>query len=331
LKKWTTRKIEKLFRKNIYSTNLQNDEFKKLIPVAQREQRGRINARFWTQEQLPDLGKRYGFLKTPEECQVACVYTAKGGVLKTTLSFNIARAAAFNGVKTLVIGLDVQCSITDLLSKNLDQYDSIDDIQSPPGLYNVIKGESNINEVIQVSDLPTLHYIPENPELSLLEHEFGAKDHKVKNLKELIEPLREKYDFIIFDCSPSWSILIKNALFSSNHIISPLGCDVGSFRSVSQNIQRITGFKEENDLVWNSFTMIPTLKENSKISSQIEAQYKSEYGDFTSINSIRRTVVGQESSLKFESVFEDSPNSPLSTDYFEIIKEIWSKVGGVNG
>lgn len=331
MKKWTTRKIEKLFRTNIYSTNLQNDESKKLIPVAQREQRGRINARFWTQEQLPDLGKRYGFLKPPEECQVACAYTAKGGVLKTTLSFNIARAAAFNGVRTLVIGLDVQCSITDLLSRNLDQYDSIDDILSPPGLYNVFKGEYNINEVIQVSDLPTLHYIPENPELSLLEHEFGAKDHKIKNLKELIEPLKNKYDLIIFDCSPSWSILIKNALYAADHIVSPLGCDVGSYRSVNQNIQRISGFKAENDLKWKSFTMVPTLKENTKISSQIEAQYKSEYGDFTSINSIRRTVIGQESSLKFESVFEDSPQSPLSDEYFDIIKEIWVKIGEANG
>ena len=159
----------------------------------------------------------------------------------------------------------------------------------------------------------------------------GKDSIKIKNLKKLIEPLKSSYDLILFDCSPSWSVVIKNALLVSDHIISPLGCDVGSYRSVSQNIQRIAGFRDDNSLEWSSFTMIPTLKENSKISSQIEAQYRSEYSEYTSINSVRRTVIGQENSLKFETVFEDSPTSPLSADYYDIIREVWSKIGAVRG
>lgn len=326
--KWTTRKVEKIFSKRLYSNILQNDEERGLVPKAHREQRGKVSARYWTTEQLPELGERYGFMKKPESCQVACVYTAKGGVLKTTFAFNLARTAALNGIKTLVIGLDVQCSITDLLSKNLDQYDSIDDVKSPPGLYSVVKGENKLKDVIQVSDLPTLHYLPENPNISLLEHEFSSRDNKIDNLKRFITPLKKDYEFIIFDCSPSWSVVIKNALLFSDHIISPLGCDVGSYRSVSQNIQRIAGFRDENDLTWKSFNMIPTLRENSKISAQIEAQYRSEYGDFCSNNSIKRTVVGQESALKFKTVFEDSPTSQLSGNYYDLINEIWAAIKG---
>ena len=330
--KWTTRKVEKLFKKRLYSNILQKEEAKELIPPAKREQRGKVSARFWTTDQLPGLGSRYGFIKAPSTCQIACVYTAKGGVLKTTLAFNIARTAALNGVKTLVVGLDVQCSITDLLSKNLDQYESIEDVQSPPGLYSVVKGDYKIHEVIQVCDLPTLHYLPENPNISLLEHEFSSRDNKIDSISKLISPLKDKYNFIIFDCSPSWSVVIKNALLASNHIISPLGCDVGSYRSVSQNIQRISQFKNENDLSWDSFSVIPTLRENSKISAQIEAQYRTEYGDLCSNNSIRRTVLGQENSLKFKTVFEDAPSSSLSDNYFDLIKELWGKVeGATNG
>ena len=78
--------------------------------------------------------------------------------------------------------------------------------------------------------------------------------------------------------------------------------------------------------------MIPTLRENSKISAQIEAQYRSEYGEFCSNNSIRRTVIGQENSLKFKTVFEDAPKTQLSENYFDLIKELWVKIeGDANG
>ena len=95
---WTTRKIEKVFRKKLHNINLQNDEKKGLIPIPNRIQRGKIKARYWTQDQIPKLGERYGFLKKPKSCQTICLYTAKGGVLKTTLAFNLARATALNGL-----------------------------------------------------------------------------------------------------------------------------------------------------------------------------------------------------------------------------------------
>lgn len=328
-KLWTSSKITKLFRTDISSLSLIRAEENGKIPEAVRLTRGSIQARAWKQSDLPDIGRIYGFLKEPKETQVVAVYTAKGGVLKTTFSYNLARTAALNGIKTLVIGLDVQSSITDLLSYELDQYETLEDIKTTPGLYDVTgRDPLPIEQVIQVSDLPTLHYIPESIRLNFLEQSIRDAKKREHFLERLIEPLKSKYKLIIFDNAPSWSFLIQNALAAANHVVSPIGCDVGSFKSVTQNIEIITQFQEEMGLQWQSFSLIPTLREKTKLSSQIEAQYRQLYPDFITTNAIKRAATGQESAIRQSSVFESDPNSSLAHDYFEILTEVWSRIAG---
>ena len=114
---WTSSDIQKLFRldERIKSRQtLFNAEERGEIPTASRAARGKQQVRHWNSEQLPEIGLKFGFLAKPKEQQVLCVYTAKGGVLKTTLAYSLARILAINGIKTLIIGLDIQCSITDI-------------------------------------------------------------------------------------------------------------------------------------------------------------------------------------------------------------------------
>lgn len=328
-KLWTASKVTKLFRTEIPTTTLIRAEEQKRIPEAIRLTRGKIQARAWRQEQLPDLGRVYGFMKEPNETQIITVYTPKGGVLKSTTCYTLARTAALNGIPTLVVGLDVQGSITKLLSKPMDEYDSIDDIVEPAGLYEATGvNPTPIEQVIQVSDLPTLHYIPESLSLTLLEQNIRDAKKREFFLSKAIEPLKSKYKLIFFDNAPNWSFLIQNALTAANHVISPLGCDPESYRSVNRNIEIITQFQQEMDLQWDSFTVIPTLRENTKISSQIEAAYRRSFSDFITASAIRRAVIGQESSLRQVTVFESDPSSLLAQDYFETIKELWPKIAG---
>jgi len=81
------------------------------LPKASR-QAGSIPTRVWDAEQLPKFGEKYGFLPKMHRPFVLTVFTSKGGVLKTTIALNIARMAALHNIRTLVIGLDLQCDIT---------------------------------------------------------------------------------------------------------------------------------------------------------------------------------------------------------------------------
>ena len=101
---WTSSDIQKLFRldERIKSRQtLFNAEERGEIPTAARIARGKQQIRHWTLEQLPEIGSRFGFLKKPKEPQIICIYTAKGGVLKTTLAYSLARILAINGSKRL--------------------------------------------------------------------------------------------------------------------------------------------------------------------------------------------------------------------------------------
>ena len=327
---FTPNKILKLFRSDKTKHALFKSEEMGTIPKAERIKWGQHFVRAWQKKDLPAIGKAYGFLSIPSAQRVIAIYTAKGGVLKTTVSYNLARMIALNGIKTLVIGLDVQCSITDLLS-TAQQEETIEDIRPINGLYEATKppadGGVTIDEIIKVSNIPTLHYIPETVNLNKLEQKIRDEKKREHFLARFITELKQNYDVIIFDNSPNWNFLIQNSLVAADIVISPMGCDIGTYRAVNQNIQLINDFKNEMELNWKNFIIIPTLLENTKLSLQIVSQYNTLYPELITKASIRRAVKGQESSLQNCSVIESDPSSPLANDYYDVITELWTKMG----
>lgn len=325
----TPNKILKLFRSDKTKHALFKSEETGLIPKAERIKWGKHFVRAWSHSDLPTIGKTYGFLPAPSAQKIISIYTAKGGVLKTTFSYNLARILAINGIKTLVIGLDVQCSITDLLSP-VQKEENIENLHPINGLYEATKssadGGVSIENIIKISDIPTLHYIPETVNLNKLEQRIRDEKKREYFLARFTEFFKDNYDVIIFDNSPNWNFLIQNSLAAANVVISPMGCDVGTYRAVNQNIQLINDFKSDMDLEWKNFIIIPTLLENTKLSLQIVSQYNTLYPELITKASIRRAVKGQESLLQNCSVIESDPSSPLANDYYDVITEIWTKI-----
>jgi chromosome partitioning protein len=327
---WTSTAISKLFRINDRYKSRQtllNAESRKEIPEARREKRGNTEVRVWSTNQLPEIGKKFGFLTPPKEQLIISTYTSKGGILKTSISHNISRVFALNNIKTLVIGLDIQLSITESLQPS-QTIDSLDDYTSDNsfGLYHYLKNEIPLDKVIKKTDIPTLDYIPETPELNALEKLLRHTTRKEYFLLDNLIPHLNTYDVIIFDNSPSWNCLIENALTASNHIISPIGCEIGSYRALMQHLEFIDSFKKAMKLNWQSKLLIPTLLEKTKISQQIYGSYLNEYGDLVVPTPIRRSVKGHEASVLGISVIEHDSSSPLASDYYDMITSLWSNM-----
>lgn len=330
MKTWMPNDIIKLFRTDKTKTRLFRDEEKNIIPKAQRLERGKSNVRAWETKDLPGIGKFYGFLPPPTELKLISIYTPKGGVLKSTFAFNLARMLAINNIKVLVIGLDVQCTIThNLCPGREDEISSLDQINETHGLFELINANikgNGISKIIMPTDLPTLHYIPESSNLNFLEQRIRDETKREFTLSRLIEPVKNDYDVVIFDNSPNWNFLIQNSLVAATDVISPIACDIETFRSLTQNIKMIDEFKEKMDLHWSNFILIPTKVARTKLSTQIEAEYRRSFADFITAGSIRDAVVGQESSLEQLSVIECVPKSPLADDYYEVVIDIWKRI-----
>lgn len=328
-KNWTPNEVVKLYRIEKTKTSLLRDEASGLIPKAKRVKRGKTEIRIWEQRDLPDIGKHHGFLKPPTSTKIISVYTPKGGVLKSTIALNLARMLALNGIKTLVIGLDVQCTVTHNLSKD-EEINTVDDIKDVYGLHESAKlkeeGGCSIEDAVHETDLPTLFYIPESSNLNLLEQRIRDESRREHFIERLLKPLKDQFEVIIFDNSPNWNFLIQNSLAAATDVICPIACDIETFRSLTQNIQMINDFKAKMELDWANFILIPTKVERTKLSTQIEAQYRTLFPELITASSIRVAAKGQESSLEKLSVIEYDAASQLADDYYGIVKDIWNRI-----
>jgi chromosome partitioning protein len=326
--KYTINDITKLFRITKTKTSIYNDEKTGVIPSADRESRGSTSVRAWDIKDLPAIGEKLGFLDKNKSKKVITVYTPKGGVLKTTFCLNLARILALHNMKTLVIGLDVQCSITNNLLDDNNQIESLDEIQEYPGLFEIsqINSSMKVEDIILGTDLPTLHFIPESSNLNFLEQTIRDSAKREFFISKILQPIKDYYDVIIFDNSPNWNFLIQNSLAMATDIISPISCDIETYRSLTKNIEMIDNYKKLMELNWNSFTLIPTKLERTKLSTQIEAQYRNTFTNIISNASIRSASIGQESSMVKKSVIEHDSKSSLADDYFYVISDIWKTI-----
>ena len=295
------------------------------IPRAKRAPRGKVQVRNWELSHLPTIGKKFGFLKQPHQQQIICKYVQKGGVLKTTTSFNEARVFALNGIKTLVIGLDFECSITDIILPK-EEIRTLSEKTDLIGLYQFFAEKAPIEEIIQKTSLPTLDVIPETHDLVALEKWLNHQTRREYTFKDELIPLLSKYDVIIFDNDPSWNRLTENSLTTASTLILPLGCNLLAYNASQTNLDSIFEFQEKMGITNQKVFMIPTLLDRSALSQQIYAQYLSNFSNQVIPIPIRASVKGQESLIHKQSILEYAPSSSLAQDYYELIKLLWGKI-----
>ena len=171
-----------------------------------------------------------------------------------------------------------------------------------------------------------MQVIPETPDLNVLEKKLRIEARREYALKDRLISQLGSYDVIIFDNGPSWNQLIENALVAADTIISPIGCDLGSYQALQTNLGTLKEFQEVMKLDWKNFLMVPTLLEKTKLSQQIYGAYLNQYGNQVLPCPVRRGVKGQEALVLRQSAMEYDPTSPLAQDYFDLAQEVWKRV-----
>jgi len=324
----TSSDIQNIFRfkkrhKSIQS--LYNAEEKGEIPKARRVARGKIQVRNWTIDQVPLIGKKFGYLKPSKKQEVISTYIQKGGVLKTTSSFNLARTFALNGLKTLLVGQDSELSITDVTSPPKEAL-TLDETTNRLGLYHFLVEGASILEVIEKTELPTLDIIPETHDLAVLDRWLSRQQRREYIYSDKLMPELSEYDVVIFDNCPSWNHLIENSIVSSTAISSPLGCNLLAYNACETNLSTVFDFQEIMKLNNQKMVMFSTMLERNSLSQQINAQYLSKFKDFIIPIAIRRSVKGEEALLNQQTSIEYMPNSTMADDYYRLITAMWEVI-----
>lgn len=320
-RKFSGSHLEKIFQLEISKSSLFGYEERGVIPRAARVVRGKSSYRAWETQDLPRLGSVLGFLKKPKNTKVVSVFSLKGGTGKTTFAFQFARALALHDIRTLVIGLDAQESITQTLNRVTPEPEEPESVK---GLYQALAGECSLTDTIRPTDLNTLRYIPETIELSVLDRLL-----KVRMLSETVirkqvaQPLINsgEHDVIIFDCNPAWSDMVTGALAATDVLVSPLGCDINSLKAARIFVDLLADFQEEMDHRFKRFLVVPSLAENNKLSQQILAKYRIEYEQLCTVSAIRRAVIVQEANTTGLSLMESGFTTPVYQDFIGVFKE----------
>ena len=153
----------------------------------------------------------------------------KGGVGKTTSAINIGAYLADAGKKVLLVDFDSQANMTSGVGAD----------GKKPGIYQLIAGESSLEEVIQETCVPGLSIIPANIDLSGAAIELVEQENRDYYLKNALEPARAAWDFILIDCPPSLGVLTLNGMPAADEVLIPRQCEYYALEGVSLLLKTI--------------------------------------------------------------------------------------------
>jgi chromosome partitioning protein len=296
------------------------------MPPFSRGADGRL-MKSWTSADLSKVGERIGFLPRLKAPVAASVFVTKGGVLKSSLTLNLARLAALHGIRTCVVGLDMQGDVSTALGETNDENDSLMEalkkMSAVKGLAQLYTGDATLDEILKSTDLPALFYIPETPELVALDQSLMSRNRREYWLRDhVVTPLKREFDLVLMDCSPNWNRLITNALVASDILISPLECKINNFRNLTTFRALIQEFTEDMNTSFKHVYVPTRYSPSRKLSREIREWYG---GNLTNCSkeSVRESIQGEEATAMRVSIPEFAPTSVAANEMRSLANEIW--------
>lgn len=185
----------------------------------------------WNNEKKDDIIMKCPKERSTKMGRIIAIANQKGGVGKTTTAINLSASLASLGKKVLAIDIDPQGNMSSGLGVDKNEVEKT--------VYDLIIGNIGIEECIYEEVIENLDVLPSNIDLSAAEIELIGVDNKEYILRDKVNKVKEKYDFIIIDCPPALSMLTINAMTTSDSVLVPIQCEYYALEGLSQLIHTI--------------------------------------------------------------------------------------------